>query len=125
MFKTPPPIFGEFKQLSEKYYENLKSILEPELPRSRRTIETLKLTIKGHDTSAFFYIPKHENPIELSGMVIVLFGEYPDPTTAFSYFSKEQDVETVRIIGSEILALRILECYYDFFRVRDIRFAPL
>ena len=93
MLKKPPQIFGEFQQLPTKHFEHLKCILERELPQSRRTLETLKLTMGGHDTSAFFYIPKLEEPSKPSGMVLVLPEHYQ--LTAFSHFSKKQDVDKI------------------------------
>ena len=48
MFKTPPKQFGKFKQLEPEYYEDLLSLLENELPISRRTVTTLQLTLKGN-----------------------------------------------------------------------------
>ena len=43
--------------------------------------------------SAYFYIPEFdEPPSNLSGMVISLFGEHPEPTSVLSYFSKEEDI---------------------------------
>ena len=48
------------------------------------------------DASAYFYIPESDDPPRLlSGMVIALFGEFPDPTTALSYFSKIEDIDKV------------------------------
>ena len=53
----------------------------------------------GIDASAYFYIPESDDPPRLlSGMVIALFGEFPDPTTALSYFSKKEDIDKVYII---------------------------
>ena len=53
-------------------------------------------TIIDIDASAYFYIPKSDDPPRLlSGMVIALFGEFPDPTTALSYFSKKEDIDKV------------------------------
>ena len=52
MFKTPPKQFGKFKQLEPEYYEDLLSLLENELPISRRTVTTLQLTLKGN--TSFF-----------------------------------------------------------------------
>merc|ERR1712062_824799 len=75
------------------YFDHLKCILERELPQSRRTLETLKLTMGGHDTSAFLYIPKYEEPSKPSGMVLVIPEHYE--LTAFSHFSKKQDVDKI------------------------------
>ena len=47
----------------------------------------------GLNVSAYFYIPEFdEPPSTISGMVISLFGEHPEPTSVFSYFSKEEDI---------------------------------
>ena len=93
MSKTPPQIFGQFKQLPSQYFEHLKCILEKELPQSRRTLETLKLTMKGHVTLATFYIPKLEEPAKMSGMVLVIPQYYQ--SRAISHFSKQEDVEAI------------------------------
>jgi len=69
--------------------------LKPLLPRSRRTLTSLQLCLNDIDTGAYFYVPISEHPTELSGMVLTLFGEYPDPTSNLSYFSKEEDVQKV------------------------------
>lgn len=96
MFKTLPKEFGKFKQVSPEHYDALHQMLDEFLPRTRRLLSDLVLNglSGGH-----FYVPVFDDPQtkRLSGMVISLFGEYPDPTAAFSYFSKEEDVSLVRL----------------------------
>lgn len=91
----PPKKFGKFRQLESDVLLVLLKVLEPFLPRSRRFVETLRLTINGFDSSAFFYVPEDEDNESFSGIALVLFGEYHEPTTAFSYFSKKEDVQKV------------------------------
>ena len=43
-----------------------------------------------------FYVPFDEDISELSGIVVVLCGEFPDPTTAISFISRKEDVDKVR-----------------------------
>lgn len=95
MFKQPPPQFGNFKQLQPKHYGDLQKLLFPLKPQSRHMLATLQLSMQvGIDASAYFYIPESDDPPRLlSGMVIALFGEFPDPTTALSYFSKKEDID--------------------------------
>ena len=90
-----PQTFGQFKKLPSQYYEHLKCILESELPQSRRTLETLKLSIR-QDTFASFYIPKMEEPSKMSGMVLVIPKHHQ--SVAFSYFSKQKDIENIHAL---------------------------
>ena len=52
---------------------------------------------------ANFYIPDFDDPPScLSGMVIALFGTYPvEPTNAFSYISKKEDIDMVHNLLKE------------------------
>ena len=47
-----------------------------------------------------FYVPFDEDISELSGIVVVLCGEFPDPTTAISFISKKEDVDKVRSVAN-------------------------
>ena len=70
----------------------------------------------GIDASAYFYIPESDDPPRLlSGMVIALFGEFPDPTTALSYFSKKEDTDKVNII--------YVICYKTSFHLYQLYFS--
>ena len=95
MFKQPPPVFGKFKQVCEEHYRPLEEQLLCLLPRSRPILQTLQLTMKGQTTSAFFYIPAEEEPTTPSGIIVTLFGEYPEPTAALTYVSEKEDVAKV------------------------------
>ena len=44
-----------------------------------------------------FYVPVDEDISKLSGIVVVLCGEFPDPTSAISFISKKEDVAKVRM----------------------------
>ena len=50
MFRQPPKEFGKFKQIQPENYANLHDVLLPLLPRSRRILVTLQLTMKGTHT---------------------------------------------------------------------------
>ena len=70
----------------------------------------------GIDASAYFYIPESDDPPRLlSGMVIALFGEFPDPTTALSYFSKKEDTDKGNII--------YVICYRTSFHLYQLYFS--
>ena len=47
-----------------------------------------------------FYVPFDEDISELSGIVVVLCGEFPDPTSAISFISKKEDVDKVRSVAN-------------------------
>ena len=92
-----------FKQLAEEHYEILRQSLVPELPRSRRIVETLNLCSRGcsiFSETASFFIPKDEDPLaKLSGIVVATFPgdekHYKTTTHALAYFSKKEDAEKV------------------------------
>lgn len=88
-------MFGKFKQVSPEHYDVLHDMLVDFLPRTRRLLSDLVLNMRQE--RGFFYVPVFDEPENkrLSGMVISLFAEYPEPTAAFSYFSKEEDVSLV------------------------------
>ena len=48
-------------------------------------------------------------------MVIALFGEFPDPTTALSYFSKKEDIDKVNIV--------YVICYKTSFHLYQLYFS--
>ena len=76
-----------------------------------RALTTLQLCMKGFETQAYFYVPISDDPPKkLSGTVLTLFGGIPEPTTAFSYFSYEEDVQKVFCIIP----------YYRGYKVRSI-----
>ena len=47
MFQQPPALFGKFKQIGPEHYDDLHKVLQTLLPRSRRILSTLQLTMKG------------------------------------------------------------------------------
>ena len=47
MFQQPPALFGEFKKIESEHYDDLHKVLQTLLPRSRRILSTLQLTMKG------------------------------------------------------------------------------
>ena len=57
MFKIPPKTFGKFKKVERENYQVLKDVLLPLLPRSRRIVETLNLSLNDSLGRCFF---KHE-----------------------------------------------------------------
>ena len=74
--------------------------------------------------SAYFYIPEFdEPPSNLSGMVISLFGEHPEPTSVLSYFSKEEDIGKIHDLLKTtikwekvihlLLAIGIFQVFYN------------
>ena len=61
MFKQPPVQFGQFKQLESEYYADLYKVLLPLLPRTRRMLETLHLTMQGKVGGDRQQFPVHLN----------------------------------------------------------------
>ena len=59
MFKQPPQEFGKFKLIGPEYYDDLYKVLLPLLPRSRRILATLQLTMKGTHTIQVYWKEKH------------------------------------------------------------------
>ena len=99
MFKVPPKSWGQLKQVERKHYDNLREVLIPLLPRSRRILETLNACLNNcFNIVDYFYVPKYEEFTNLSGMVVVLSGEYFDPCIEdISFISKKEDVYKVCI----------------------------
>ena len=97
MFKVPPKYWGQLKQVERKHYHSLREVLIPLLPRSRRILETLNACLNNcFKIVDYFYVPKDEEFTNLSGIVVVLSGEYFDPCTEdISFISKKEDVDKV------------------------------
>lgn len=92
-----PQEFGKFKKVPPEYYELLHQTLVENLPRTRRLLSELVLSMKSGKNEGNFYVPIFDDfaKKKLSGMVLSLCQEFPEPKAAFSYFSKEQDVSLV------------------------------
>ena len=66
MFKVPPKSWGQLKQVERKHYDNLREVLIPLLPRSRRILETLNACLNNcFNIVDYFYVPKGPNHLLL------------------------------------------------------------
>lgn len=95
MFKIPPKSWGQLKQVEKQHYHDLRDVLIPLLPRSRRILESLNACLNNcFDIWDCFYVPEDEEFTNLSGIVVVLINEY-SPNSLISFISKEIDVVKV------------------------------
>ena len=93
MFKIPPKSWGRLKQVEKQHYHNLREVLIPLLPRSRRILESLNACLNNcYDIWDCFYVPEDEELTNLSGIVVVLINEW-SPNSLISFISKEKDVD--------------------------------
>ena len=90
-----PETIGHVKRLPATDYPTYHQVLISFLPRSRRILSTLELAMNAR-VERVFYVPKSDDPpSRISAMIISLSEEEPEPFTAFTYFSKLEDVEKV------------------------------
>ena len=95
MFKIPPKSWGQLKQVEKQHYYDLRDVLIPLLPRSRRILESLNACLNNcFDIWDCFYVPEDEEFTNLSGIVVVLINEY-SPNSLISFISKEKDADKV------------------------------
>ena len=95
MFKIPPKSWAQLKQVEKQHYHNLRDVLIPLLPRSRRILESLNASLNNcFEIWDCFYVPEDEEFTNLSGIVVVLINEY-SPNSLISFISKEKDVDKV------------------------------
>ena len=95
MFKIPPKSWGQLKQVEKQHYHDLRKILIPLLPRSRRILESLNASLNNcYDIWDCFYVPEGEEFTNLSGIVVALINEW-SPNSLISFISKEKDVDKV------------------------------
>ena len=93
--KLVPDKFGLFRRVEDSELPEIARVLKEQLPRSRRILDSINITLKGFQSSSPIYVPEMETG-SYSGIVVSLFAEYDDPTTAISFTSTEEDAEKVR-----------------------------
>ena len=92
--KSVPDKFGLFRRVQDSELPEIARVLSQHLPRSRRIVDSINITLKGLQSSSPIYVPETEAGT-YSGIVVSLFAEYDDPTTAISFTSSEEDAEKV------------------------------
>lgn len=105
--KLVPDKFGLFRRVEDSELPEISRVLKEQLPRSRRILDSINITLKGFQSSSPIYVPETETG-SYSGIVVSLFAEYDDPTTAISFTSSEEDAEKVRdLIGNDFFVQRV------------------
>ena len=92
--KLVPEVFGLFRLAETSDLPHIRDVLLRQLPRSRRIFDSVTISLSGLESSSPIYVPKDEKE-NYSGIVLTLFAEYDDPTTAISFTSTEEDAQRV------------------------------